>query len=127
MNVVLDSWPVLALLGDEKCDIEAIESALEGQALMSWVNAVEVSYLVARDNGPDEGRAVLSSLQRRVRLVMPDEDLMRRVVDLKTSNSVSLGDCFAIATAAANAAQLYTGDPEILGAEGLPCSVVDVR
>jgi hypothetical protein len=39
-----------------------------------------------------------------------------------------LADCFAIALAAAEAAQLLTGDPKIVDrADELPCAVVDLR
>jgi hypothetical protein len=40
---------------------------------------------------------------------------------------MALADCFAVATAAANGATLWTGDPEIIEARDLPCAVLDLR
>jgi len=42
--------------------------------------------------------------------------------------SIALADCFAIALAAGEEAELLTGDPEIIDkADQLPCKVVDLR
>jgi len=123
----LDSWAVLALISGEPCDAARIESALDSEAVMSWVNAVEVAYSVTRGFGSSEGEAVLSSLQARVKLILPDEVVMKRVIALKARHSIALGDCFAVATAAQKGAELLTGDPETLAARGIPCQVVDVR
>ncbi len=46
---------------------------------------------------------------------------------LKARLPVALGDCFAVATAAAHGLPLLTGDPEILERDDLPCEVVDLR
>ncbi len=52
---------------------------------------------------------------------------MRAVADLKAEHPISLADCFAIAVAAENGADLLTGDPEIIDrANQLPCGVVDL-
>jgi predicted nucleic acid-binding protein len=41
---------------------------------------------------------------------------------------MALADCFAVALAADEEAELLTGDPEIIDrAEQLPCRVVDLR
>lgn len=41
---------------------------------------------------------------------------------------MSLADCFAVALAAAEGAELLTGDPEIIDlADSLPCKVRDLR
>jgi len=46
---------------------------------------------------------------------------------LKARLPIALGDCFAVATAAAHRLPLLTGDPEILGRNDLPCAVEDLR
>ena len=40
---------------------------------------------------------------------------------------IALGECFAIATAAAHGLPLLTGDPEILDQISAPCLVEDLR
>jgi predicted nucleic acid-binding protein len=52
---------------------------------------------------------------------------MVEVARLKARARIALGDCFAIATAAAHNAQLLTGDPEILGLDDCPCALLDLR
>lgn len=46
---------------------------------------------------------------------------------LKARAAISLGDCFAVATAAAHGLALLTGDPEILNLDDRPCEVEDLR
>jgi hypothetical protein len=46
---------------------------------------------------------------------------------LKARLPMALGDCFAVATAAAHGLPLMTGDPEIVTRTDLPCNVVDLR
>jgi predicted nucleic acid-binding protein len=53
---------------------------------------------------------------------------MRAASAIKADNPIALADCFAIALAADEGAQLLTGDPEILErADKLPCHVEDLR
>ena len=46
---------------------------------------------------------------------------------LKARLPAALGDCFAVATAAAHGLPLLTGDPELLERRDLPCQTVDLR
>jgi len=46
---------------------------------------------------------------------------------LKARAAIALGDCFAVATAAAHGFSLPTGDPEILNLPDRPCEVEDLR
>jgi hypothetical protein len=52
---------------------------------------------------------------------------MIEVACLNASAAIALGDCFAVATAAAHDVVLLTGDPEILELADLPCRVEDLR
>jgi predicted nucleic acid-binding protein len=46
---------------------------------------------------------------------------------LKARATITLGDCFAVATAAAHGLVLLTGDPEILELPDSPCTSEDLR
>ena len=46
---------------------------------------------------------------------------------LKARFPIALGDCFALATAAAHGLTLWTGDPEILDLDDPPCDLEDLR
>lgn len=95
--------------------------------VLSWINAVEVYYQLERRDGRAAADGVLDRLRRVVELDLPDPALMVEAARLKTVHAMALGDCFAVATAAARGIPLLTGDPEILGARDLPCEVEDLR
>ena len=129
MSACLDSWSVLAWLDGEEPAAEVVQRSLDqGRPVMSWVNLVEVEYLVRRQHGSSEAETTLSRVRELVSEELPGVSRMRLVAALKADHPVALADCFAIATAAANGATLITGDPEILDrAEKLPCPVADAR
>ena len=127
MTVCLDSWAVLAWLDGESPAYERVESVVHERPVMSWVNAVEVYYRVERDHGRTEADAVLRDLRPVVELDLPGTTRMVETARLKATFPIALGDCFAIATAAARDLPLLTGDPEILDRADLPCEVEDLR
>jgi len=94
---------------------------------MSWVNVVEVYYRVERDHGRRAAHDVLSELRTALDLDLPGTARMVETARLKARLPIALGDCFAIATAAAHQLPLLTGDPEILSRTDLPCEVEDLR
>lgn len=63
-------------------------------------------------------------------MLVPDLPGPARMIEaarLKAQHSIALGDCFALATAAAHGATLLTGDPEIIELPDPPCEVEDLR
>lgn len=95
---------------------------------MSWINLVEVHYRVSRDHGEAEADRTLVEIRSEVAEELPGVSTMRAVASLKARYPIALADCFAIAVADANGAELLTGDPEIIDrADELPCAVVDLR
>lgn len=95
---------------------------------MSWINLVEVHYRVSRDHGEAEADRTLAEIRSEVAEELPGVSTMRAVASLKAKHLIALADCFAVAVAAANGAELLTGDPEIIDrADELPCAVVDLR
>jgi predicted nucleic acid-binding protein len=120
---------VLAWLdGDEPAATVVAEAFDRERPAMSWVNLVEIHYRTIRDHGHQEAGEVLSELRPQITEHLPGVAAMRAVATLKAANPIALADCFAIALAAAEGAQLLTGDPEIVDRAGeLPCGVVDLR
>ncbi len=127
MTACLDSWSVLAWLDGESPACERVETLLAERPVMSWVNAVEVYYRLERDHGRRAADDVLAELRVALDLDLPGVARMIEAARLKARLPVALGDCFAVATAAAHGLPLLTGDPEILERGDLPCEVVDLR
>lgn len=95
---------------------------------MSWMNLVEVRYRTTRDHGRQAADQVLAELRPLVTENLPGISAMRAVSALKAKHPIALADCFALALAADEEAELLTGDPEIIDrADGLPCKIVDLR
>jgi uncharacterized protein with PIN domain len=94
---------------------------------MSWINAVEVYYRIDRDHGRRAADGTLADLRTVVELELPGVSRMLDAARLKSALAIALGDCFAIATAAARELPLLTGDPDIVGLSDLPCALEDLR
>lgn len=95
---------------------------------MSWMNLVEVHYRTTRDHGRQAADQVLAELRPMLTEDLPGIAAMRAVSVLKADNPIALADCFAIALAVEEEAELLTGDPEIIErADELRCKVVDLR
>jgi len=129
MKRYLDSWAVLAWLDGEEPAAGAVERTIKRERpAMSWMNLVEVHYRTIRDHGRQEADQVLAELRPQISESLPGIATMRSVSSLKAEHPIALTDCFAIALAAEEEAELLTGDPEIIDrAEQLPCKVVDLR
>jgi predicted nucleic acid-binding protein len=129
MKRCLDSWAVLAWLDGEEPAARVVERTIKRERpAMSWMNLVEVHYRTTRDHGRQEADQVLAELRPVVTENLPGIAAMRSVSSLKAEHPIALADCFAIALAAEEEAELLTGDPEIIDrANQLPCKVVDLR
>jgi predicted nucleic acid-binding protein len=129
MRRCLDSWAVLAWLDGEEPAAGIVERTIKRERpAMSWMNLVEVHYRTIRDHGRQEADQVLAELRPLVTESLPGIAAMRSVSSLKAEHPIALADCFAVALAAEEGAELLTGDPEIIDrANQLPCKVVDLR
>lgn len=127
MSACLDAWAVLAWLDGEQPARDRVEALLAERPLMSWVNAVEVYYRLERDHGRPAADDVLRMLRATLELELPNQSRMVETARIKAAVPLALGDCFAIATAAAHDLPLLTGDPELLDCDDLPCRVQDLR
>jgi uncharacterized protein with PIN domain len=126
VSVCLDAWAVLAWLDGEQPAQREVEAVLDERPLISWVNAVEVYYRLERDHGRSTADDVLHALRSALELELPTQSRLIETARIKASIPIALGDCFALATAAAHNLQLFTGDPEILDRDDLPCDVKDL-
>ena len=129
MKRCLDSWAVLAWLDGEEPAANVVERTIKRERpAMSWINLIEVSYRTIRDHGRQEADQVLAELRPLVAENLPGIAAMRSVSTLKAEHPIALADCFAIALAAEEGADLLTGNPEIVErADRLPCKVLDLR
>lgn len=126
MTVCLDSWAVLRWLEGVEPAAARVEKALAERPVMSWINLGEVYYVVRRAAGVDQAAEVVRDLRRRVDVELPDEDRVLEAAAIKAEHPLAYADAFALATAAAHGARLYTGDPELVdGPEEWP--IEDLR
>ena len=116
--LVLDSWAVLAYLGDEASGQEVadlITSAHENRIpmYMSIINAGEVWYILARKISETQAdKAVTDLTNLGIELVNADWLLTRGAGTFKAHHRMSYADCFAAALARGRKCELVTGDKE---------------
>jgi PIN domain nuclease of toxin-antitoxin system len=127
VSACLDAWAILAWLDGEEPALSRIEGLLSARPVVSWVNVVEVYYRVERDHGRIAADDTLTALRASLQLDLPGTARMVEAARLKARAPIALGDCFALATAAAHGLSLLTGDPEIIDLSDSPCPVEDLR
>ncbi|HKG04293.1 MAG TPA: PIN domain-containing protein [Conexibacter sp.] len=127
MSVCLDSWAILAWLDGEEPAFSRVEALIGERPVASWMNLVEVYYRVERDHGRIAADDTLTQLRGALSLDLPGTARMVEAARLKARAAIALGDCFAVATAAAHDAVLLTGDPEIIELTKSPCATEDLR
>jgi predicted nucleic acid-binding protein len=103
-----------------------VDQLLPQRALMSWINAGEVYYVLHRMAGPGQARAVVKGMQRHLTLELPSSQRVLEAAGIKAAHRLAYADAFAVATALAHKATLLTGDPELLRA-GTGWVVEDLR
>ena len=122
--LVLDSWAVLAYLGDEASgqDVaDLITSAHENRIpmMMSIVNAGEVWYILARELSEAQADSAVTDLAGLgIELIDADWLLTRIAGTFKARHRMSYADCFVAALAKDRKADLVTGDKEFKQIEG---------
>ncbi len=104
-----------------------VEALVSERPVMSWINVAEVNYRVSRDHGADEAETVLAMLRAHLTLDVASPQRVIEAARIKARHAIALADCFAAATAAAYNVPLLTGDPELLEATDLGCTVDDLR
>ena len=122
--LVLDSWAVLAYLGDEESGQEVadlITNAHEHRIpmVMSIVNAGEVWYILAREISEAKADSAVADLTGLgIELIGVDWPITRIAGTFKARYRMSYADCFAAALAKDRKSDLVTGDKEFKQVEG---------
>ncbi len=115
---VLDSFAILALLGNEPgsndvADLLRRAVADQVRALMTWVNVGEVAYIIERRWGAERLQAALAMMEATALEMVPvGRDLAVAAAHLKANHAMAYADAFAAALAQGSSATLVTGDPE---------------
>ena len=115
---VLDSFAILALLGNEPgsndvADLLRQAMADQVRALMTWVNVGEVAYIIERRWGAERLQAALALMEATaLEIVTVGRDLAVAAAHIKANHAMAYADTFAAALAQESAATLVTGDPE---------------
>ncbi|MBI3252661.1 MAG: type II toxin-antitoxin system VapC family toxin [Candidatus Omnitrophica bacterium] len=116
--IVLDSWAVIAYLGDESAGqkvAEIMAGAHENKIplIMSILNVGEVWYAMARRTSEREADEVIHELSELgIQFFDADWKLTRIAAVYKSKYEMSYADCFAAALAKEEKADLVTGDKE---------------
>jgi predicted nucleic acid-binding protein len=117
---VVDAWALLAWLRDEQPAADSVRQTIQEaekgnvQLLMSWINAGEVYYMLARKHDPKTAEEFLTRLPSLpIRLVLPEEEDIMAAAKLKSAYRISYADAFAAALAIKENAVVITGDPEM--------------
>jgi len=116
--LVLDSWAVLAYLGDESAGQAVADLIVEAQEnshplYLSVVNAGEIWYILAREVSETEADKAIAELRGLgIELVEVDWQMVRVAATFKVKGKMSYADCFAAALAKEKKADLLTGDKE---------------
>lgn len=127
MTVVLDSWAILRYIEDIEPAAQAVADLLnEDPPMMSWINLGEVFYVIRRLHGDAAAVTTTRDIREVVDCVLPNEEIVVDAARIKAGHPLAYADAFAAATAIANEATLWTGDPELL-IEAAPWRWRDLR
>ena len=87
---------------------------------MSWINAGEVYYMLARKHDAKTAEEFLIRLPSLpIRLVLPEEEDIIAAAKLKSAYRISYADAFAAALGIKENAAVITGDPKLRDLAGV--------
>jgi ribonuclease VapC len=116
---VLDSYALLAWLGNEQPAAETLQQLLDTAAagevdlLMSRINWGEVFYIIAKKYGGERAREIRRQLEKLpVELASATDARVTTASELKADYAFAYADAFAAGLALEHDAELVTGDPE---------------
>ena len=100
-RAVLDAGVIISFLEGELRDFYEKVVNEEVEAYVSVVNLAEVYYVLCRKLGKEKAKEITGKLLRSgyFRVVGVKPKILRLASECKCKNSISLADCFAIATA----------------------------
>ncbi|MFQ5704995.1 MAG: type II toxin-antitoxin system VapC family toxin [Gemmatimonadales bacterium] len=115
---VLDSYALLAYLGDEVGgkEVERLLRQAQRQRAQLWLSIVsfgEVAYITERERSLEAAHRALALIDRLpLQVVDADRALTFAAAHVKASFSLAYADAFAVALAREVEARVVTGDPE---------------
>ncbi len=121
MNYILDSFVILAYLGNEEGadKVEELINKAEGgeiKLFMNYVNLGEVYYIVAREFGTAKANEAVAIVKKLpIEFVGVNESLALTAGRIKAMHSLSYADAFVVATAIDKKGTIVTGDREFEG------------
>ncbi len=124
-SLVLDSFALLAYLGDEPGagTVEAVlRRAAAGRARVSMcaINLGEALYVTEGERGLEAARKVVGAVaQLPIEVVDPDRALTFAAAHIKAQHPLAYADAFAVALASRTGGSVVTGDPEFQNVEKL--------
>jgi uncharacterized protein len=123
--LVVDTWALMAHLLDEP-EGPRVRTLLQaagvagGRILISAISLGEACYMIERRDGAQAVRAVLGALEDlRIEIADPDRGMILSATGVKARYTISFGDAFVVALAAAEQATVVTGDPDFRKVEHL--------
>lgn len=118
MNYILDTFAVLAYLGNEE-GADKVEELLEKakkkevKLYINYVNLGEVYYIVAREFGIAKANEAVAIIKRwDVKFVGVSESVALTAARIKAMHNLSYADAFVAATAIDKGGVIVTGDRE---------------
>ena len=121
MNYVLDSFAILAYLGDEE-GADKVEELLdkaevrEAEVFINYVNLGEVYYIVARELGTSKANEAVATVKTwPVKFEEVNECIALSAARVKAEHSLAYADAFVVATAIDKKGTIVTGDEEFEG------------
>lgn len=118
MNYILDTFAVLAYLGNEE-GADRVEELLEKakkkevKLYINYVNLGEVYYIVAREFGVAKANEAVAIVKRwNVEFVGVNESVALTAARIKAMHNLSYADAFVVATAIDKRGVIVTGDRE---------------
>jgi len=110
-NIVFDTCAVIKLI-DQQYDLSAIGLNIDEAQLLSSV-IVRIELLSKRNMQDDEERDIREFLDY-LTIVPIDEEIEKKVIEIRRATSVKLPDCIVVATAIVLNAVLLTDDHHLL-------------
>ncbi|MBO8182171.1 MAG: type II toxin-antitoxin system VapC family toxin [Archaeoglobus sp.] len=120
MNYILDTFAVLAYLGNEegadKVEVLLEKAGEEVKLFMNYVNLGEVYYIIAREFGVAKANEAVAIVKRwNVEFTGVNESIALTAARIKAMHSLSYADAFVVATAIDRKGVIVTGDKEFEG------------
>ncbi len=122
---ILDSFAVLAYLGDEvgAAEVEEMLGAASDDRAELWmcvINLGEVLYTVEREAGLEAAQRAAAIIDHLpITIVDADQPLTFAAAHVKANHTLAYADAFAVALARDLNGQVVTGDPEFRDVESL--------